>query len=332
MVSSRSTKILFVSLWTALVIALTVNISAMASETDVFSGDSDRMYDGEVYIGLQAGCGDGICDPYMGENATTCPADCAPPSTMTTTVTATPTWFRRATRTPTATLTSSATPTASPTPSETPTMTPTEPGIGVFGCDLVAYESRAQAWQKGYGGAVAPGAFVPQRTDNREIYVCEVPPVGRICIPIYQGLLKAVQEDIGNIVLVDCSLNGACRIHERQGYLDEESICFDVIQTDDLSCSAGCALAPRQTNQFVIPFLSTIPLRLLAPGACLISLLFFGAVLAIIFVTRRSRPRKTSAARAAQTVDRDISVGAAVSGNPSDRDSSSSDDSLSPWP
>ncbi|MBN1313423.1 MAG: hypothetical protein JXB30_18595 [Anaerolineae bacterium] len=316
----RSTRIVLVSLGVILFLALTAATTIAASASGAVTENCDLMCVGEDAVNLQGGCGDGICDPYMGESAATCPEDCA------VTLTFIPTRTPQATRTPTCTSTSSVTPTPeeeeSPTPSETPaqTLTPSEAeSVGVImlpGCDLVAYESRAQAWQKGYDGAVSPEVFVPERTDNREIYVCEVPPLGQLCIPIYQGLLRASQEDISNIVLVDCSIDGACQIHEISGRSEGDSICFDVAQSDDLSCSAGCALAPRQAGRFVLPFLSNIPFRVLAPSACLISLLFSGVALGIVFVTRRSRSREASVARSVPPPDWDVPLGGAGGGKP----------------
>lgn len=240
---------------------------------------------------VRAGCGDGICDAYMGENASTCPQDCAAASVpvITPTASATP---------------APATEEASATPvgSLIETLPAPDDGLETLpGCDLAAYESRTQAWQKGYGGQASPGSFFPLRTDNREVYVCTVQPVGEICIPIYQGLVKASQENMDNIVLLDCSTNGSCRVHRGPARQVGESICFTVTQADNLSCSAGCALAPRQPDGLVLPLFGNVPTRLLVPTACLAALMALGVALGIVFVARRSRKPEQPAADTSQS-------------------------------
>jgi hypothetical protein len=319
MVTRLSSKALWV-LWVTIFSAILTVTPAAAAASSAPLLASGQAACSEIELGaFQAGCGDGICDAYMGEDASTCPQDCVP-SVVNTPVSV-------ATRTPTATLPSSATArlsssatatlpssaTATATIQETLAgsietsapveITATPPAGDVLilpGCDLVPYESRAQAWQKGYGGQASPGSFVPLRSDDREVYVCTVPPVGQVCIPIYQGLVKASQEDIRNIVLVDCATNGSCNVYLGPGKQVGETICFDASQSDHLSCSAGCALAPRPESAFMLPLLGNVPTRILAPTACLAALVIFGLVLGIIFVSRRSRGRALPSTGASQ--------------------------------
>lgn len=308
MVVRKSTQVLFVFLLMIFLMVLGAGpaVAAPAMKSLPESGGA-----GVMGPPLQAGCGDGICDAYMGENASTCPQDCAATLVPVVSPTATSTRVvvtRTPTATPTATSTASATPTltteeASATPADVAAETPSASADGLVtlpGCDLAAYESRAQAWQKGYGGEASPGSFVPSRTDNREIYVCTMQPVGELCIPIYQGLISASQANMENIVLVDCLTSGSCQVHEGPGRQVGESICFDVTQADNLSCSAGCALAPKQTDVFVLPLFGNVPTRILAPTACLGALLVLGVVLGIVFVARRSRRREIPSPAASQ--------------------------------
>jgi hypothetical protein len=202
MVARRLNRVILLFLSMILLVVLAAGPAAAAPAAHAWSVGGS----GPMGPPLQAGCGDGICDAYMSENASTCPQDCA--ATLVPVVTRVVTVTRVVvTRTPTPTSITSATPTptteeASAMPADTPVAiqpTPSSDGLGTLsGCDLAAYESRAQAWQKGYGGKASPESFVPSRTDNREIYVCKVQPVGELCIPIYQGLIKASQENMEN--------------------------------------------------------------------------------------------------------------------------------------
>src|SRR5262245_41722177 len=102
------------------------------------AGETDNLCYGQVNY-AQVGCGDGVCDAYIGENKTTCPADCGskpvvnpgPTATPTSTATFTPSptatfsfFFGIATRTPTPTATATSLTGTPGTETVTPTGTP----------------------------------------------------------------------------------------------------------------------------------------------------------------------------------------------------------------
>ncbi len=232
---------------------------------------------------LQAGCGDGICDPYMGENAQTCPQDCAtptspPPATAThtpsappiSTATATPLPTGTTPPTPIATLTQTATgtpppsPTAGGPPTETsipqatatlaapPAATPTPPPPGgeVIGeCRYERYEAMPYLWRVGYDQFAPQSYKFPTRLDEREVLICDTPPAFRLCLPISEGLMRAAQGREDWVVLVDCGDSETCRVVEG-AQLSDGQFCFDIAPEDQITCASGCALGIRPRGIF----------------------------------------------------------------------------------
>lgn len=264
-------------------------------------------------------CGDGICDPYIGENKTTCPADCGTPGgggrtpadTATPLPTAVPTVAPTSTivpsilvviptTAPSATATGAGTATVQPTsggPTPTagglqPTVTPAQVAesaqTGTAGCGLVAYESRTSAWQRAYTGS--SNNFIPRTSSKQEVFVCSVPPAGQICIPTYDGLLTAVRGNEDQIVLVDCSADGKCSLHTNKVELVGGNICALVTPGDQISCQGGCAFAPSEASLLGLPFLSSPFLSQLpqwTPIACLLGVLMVALIGLLIVVSRR---------------------------------------------
>lgn len=141
-------------------IAVLVGSLTLAAHQVVAAPANRALTDGGGGVCLPlAGCGDGVCDPYFGENATTCPADCAaPPPPPPPAPSLTPTTRPTATRAPQVVL---VTPTGSqtavggagtgPTPTPTATSTPlptATPRAAV--CELAAFDTLPDDWQGGY--------------------------------------------------------------------------------------------------------------------------------------------------------------------------------------
>ncbi len=299
--------ILSVGLVLAVIVAPATSVSAFSSPAQpAWDPGSDDVL--QVPGGF---CGDLICNEYAGENSTTCPQDCGPPPTAVSATeaadeelpTSTPRALVRAAQTPRPTLvaTASPTPTITPTPTSLPTRTPgptaTPTGLPTYtptvdvlhppGCGLVSYESRPEGWKQAYAERAVSTYPVPTRSDDLEVYVCEAPPIGRLCFLLYDGLLDAAQGNTDRIQLVDCS-DDACVPLRRLGQKVGEQFCFDITSSDDLTCEVGCAmvlLAPGQSA-------AGGPLRQISPivfvtGGCLLAALFL--ILLLFLLARRRR-------------------------------------------
>jgi hypothetical protein len=208
-------------------------------------------------------CGDGICQLDYLEDPTTCPEDCLFTLTPTATTSPTPTVTATTTLTPTATSTFEPTQTLTQTTTPTQTATPTTTGeatategptplpmltlspddlIGIMGCILSPYENQPDAWKASYSTMTSAGYTTPTRSDNREVYTCPEPPVGRLCFLLYEGLLTAAEGDHARIGMVDCTTED-CQLLQEIGQIVGEQICFEIQPNDEIVCDQGCALA-----------------------------------------------------------------------------------------
>jgi hypothetical protein len=264
-------------------------------------------------VAQAATCGDGICDAYVGENKTTCSADCgsnttvsnptavptATPVTPTATTTVIPQLILPAFSTTTPAAAGSASPgptgngtgTATGDPSGTP---PADISSIQAGCEYVSYESRTADWQTGYSSYAKE--FIPKQVDQREVFVCRVPPLGRVCLPVYDGLANSVDGNLDKVTLVDCTAGGECVVHDSKLKMVGGMLCADITVAGSVSCTGGCALAPASDSLLTPPdfagLLASLPAGAIVPIACFLSLLLIGAVGFLIFVTRRARQRE----------------------------------------
>ncbi|MBN1122561.1 MAG: hypothetical protein JXJ17_15905 [Anaerolineae bacterium] len=219
---------------------------------------------GETFLGCvdcSQLCGDGICQIDYLEDPDTCPEDCV--FTLTPTATTSPTPTITATTTLTPTITSTFEPTQTPTQTPTVTASPTATGeatategptplpgqplspddlIGIMGCILSPYENQPDAWKDSYSTMTSADYTIPTRSDNREVYICPEPPVGRLCFLLYDGLLSAAEGDQARIGMVDCTDEG-CQLLQEIGQIVGEQICFEIRPSDRIDCEQGCALA-----------------------------------------------------------------------------------------
>ncbi len=207
-------------------------------------------------------CGDGICQLDYLEDPLNCPEDCfftltptattSPTPTVTATTTLTPTSTstfvptQTLTQTPTGTVTPTATEeeadaTEGPTPLPTLTLSPDDL-IGIMGCILSPYENQPDAWKAAYSTMTSAGYTTPTRSDNREVYICPEPPVGRLCFLLYEGLLSAADGDHARIGMLDCNTED-CQLLQEIGQVVGEQICFEIQPNDEIVCDQGCALA-----------------------------------------------------------------------------------------
>ncbi len=261
---------------------------------------------------LAAGCGDGICDPYMGENAQTCPQDCATPSppppataipppagapTSTATFTSTPTSTVTFTSTPTTTGTPPPSPTLGGPPTETPpppslaTPTPSAEGGAVGQCRYERYEAMPYLWRVGYDQFAPQSYKFPTRLDEREVLICDVPPAFRLCLPILEGVMRAAQGREEWVVLVDCGDSETCRVVEG-AQLSDDQFCFDITPEDRITCASGCALGIRPRGIFARllgPEVASSPA--LIPLCGLLALL--GLLILLLFILLLVRRRRT---------------------------------------
>lgn len=263
-----------------------------------------------------AGCGDGICDPYMGENAQTCPQDCAtpsppppatatqpPPGAPTSAPTSTPTATSALTSTPTftPTLTATGTPPPSPTPGGPPTKTPapsptTTPappaeGAGIGQCRYERYEAMPYLWRVGYDQFAPQSYKFPTRLDEREVLICDTPPAFRLCLPILEGVMRAAQGREEWVVLVDCGDSETCRVVEG-AQLSDDQFCFDITPEDQITCASGCALGIRPRGTFARllgPELASS--QALIPLCGLLALL--GLLVLLLLILLMARRRRT---------------------------------------
>jgi hypothetical protein len=152
-------------------------------------------------------------------------------------VTATPEETATEKGTPTETQEATASPTPSPTPEEVPSA-----------CSFVAFESRLFAWRNAYQDLSPDEYPTPVQADDEEVYVCELPPTGLLCFPIYEGLLEATEGNLEQVKLIDCSADGVCEIQDWPAEARQNTICFDIDPLSGLSCADGCAMivVPRQ--------------------------------------------------------------------------------------
>src|SRR5574341_1318361 len=260
---------------------------------------------------FQGTCGDRVCDAYRGENATTCPVDCAPPTSVpfaASTATRTPT-PRSSTSTltlpPTSTQTGATTPTvtSSPTPTEVvgtlegTTEAMIQPGFSLLesvprGCRFVDYLSLTDQWQALLAtGSEFPEGYIPNDPADQEVLICDEPISGEVCFPVFHDLASAAAGDDENIALVDCSSSGNCTILDKSGHnpSDEDDVlCFAIAQNTPISCGYGCVLTPLQMAQGGAPItgLRGNLLLLLIPLGLLI-LLILGGLLILFMLTRR---------------------------------------------
>lgn len=223
-------------------------------------------------------CGDNICNTIIGDCKEDCPqlqVTTAVPQIVTKTPTPTPT----ATSTPTRTPTPTRRPTRTPAPTRTATATKTPvPVTEEQGCGLVSYESREAAWKESYGGTTNAGDFVPDEAQDREVWVCPVPPSGeKLCIPTYRNLLKEVDNNPKKVRLADCDIDGNCTIFEQEPVQSGDEMCFVMGQAGtNPSCEFGCALLPETPDA---PF----------PWWILLLILLLLLLLMVILMQRRKR-------------------------------------------
>ncbi len=266
-----------------------------------------------VGVGLQGFCGDGLCDPYLGENTTSCPVDCVPPTSVPPTSVPIPTFTptlipptvplptRAPTLRPTAapptsppvTLLPQPPPTARPT-AVPPTEAPTPTSVPGAGCGFVAYETMIPIWRDAYRDLAPPKYRVPSRTDNQEVFVCDVPPQGRLCFPIYDGILNAAGGDEGRIRLVQCTAEGECVVFdEMPGELVLDQFCFDIGPENNVSCKTGCALLLRPSGGTLLPKLPPITSPFVYIPLIVMAILLIAALLLLLLmVSRRDRDKE----------------------------------------
>ncbi len=264
-------------------------ITSFAAATPVLAAGGGDLCVDPARLAQSATCGDGICDPYMGETALSCPSDClnsTPSSTLPALLLPT------GTATSFVTATGSATAPSTPTPTETPVSSGTPLSTGSGLCDYVSYQSRTREWQTGYAGVA--NKFVPNQPDHREVYVCTVPPVGQVCLPEYIGLVDAAGGSENSITLVDCTSSGQCSVHRSKLTKVGNLLCADVVAVGGISCTGGCALAPEQLTSLIdlSGVLGGIPAAAVVPIACLLTLLLIAAVAFLIFLSSRARRRE----------------------------------------
>jgi hypothetical protein len=123
--------------------------------------------------------------------------------------------------------------------------------------------------------------------------VCDVPPDGQICIPMYKGLMTVVNGDYEQIMLVDCGADGACQTHKSKVQHVGRNLCASVSAADNLSCATGCAFLPEQETFLglpVPPFLRGLVANGAAvPAICLAAILLIGFVGLLVFARRRRK-------------------------------------------
>ncbi len=255
-----------------------------------------------------ASCGDGICDPYAGENQTTCPADCPspPPAATATQISvetnapvpaATTGAVARPTSTPVRTATIAAAATVALTRTPPPSVTPSETPFGAV-CGFESYEEQTAAWRDSYGGQTIAG-FIPTLIDNNEILVCRVPPTGTVCIETYVGLLQAANNDLSRVALVDCTPIGQCRIVDEPAVLSADRICFNITPTNNITCAGGCALIVKKAAGGAGPVISqlNVPQAVVIPAIIFLAAVGIGLVLFAVLLIRARRPLIGTASR-----------------------------------
>lgn len=299
-----------------LIVLCLFNVLMMVFATPVMATEKPSAQICTIAAAPQGTCGDGVCDAYTGENKTTCPKDCkssgsgtqptVPPPTNTplptpspsATVPALPLVIPTATSQPTqaASQNPSTTQVAIPTSTALPTASaggPVSSGSGA-GCGLVSYESRPLGWQKAYTGK--SNNFVPKTADHQEVYVCNVPPDGQICIPMYEGLMSVVQNRTDQIMLVDCGADGSCQTHKAPVQHVGSNLCASVTAADKVSCTTGCAFLPEAYTLLGLPvpplLRDLLASNAFIPAICLAAIFIFGFVGLLVFARRR---RKTDA-------------------------------------
>jgi hypothetical protein len=223
-------------------------------------------------------CGDNICNTVIGDCREDCPQLIPTTAVFIATKSPTPT----ATATPTKTPTPTRTPTSTRTPTRTATATATSTSVPVSEepeCGLVSYESRETAWKQSYGGEANAGDFIPEEEQDREVWVCPVPPSGEeLCIPTYRNLLKEVNDNPKKVRLADCDVSGNCTIYEQEATQNGNQMCFVIGQQGtNPSCEFGCALLPDAPD---------------APFPWWILLLLLLLLLLILFLLMQRRKRE----------------------------------------
>lgn len=143
---------------------------------------------------------------------------------------------------------------------------------------MVSYESRETAWKESYGDEAYAGEFIPDEAQDREVWVCPVPPAGeQLCIPTYRNLLKEVEDNPKKVRLADCDIDGNCTVFEQEPIVNDDEMCFVIGQANTTpGCEFGCALLPDAPNA---PF----------PWWILLLLLLLLLILMFILMQRRKR-------------------------------------------
>jgi hypothetical protein len=269
--------------------------SSASCPADCYCGDEIcNINDDESLLTCAADCdfcGDGICEyPYL-EDPDTCPQDClffptpTPTSTLRPTSTPTPTATPTITPTPTR-LPPTATPTSTLRPTPLPTLSVEEILEIPAGCSLVSYESQSTSWQGAYSSVASIDYSIPQRSDDREVYVCEEPPLGRLCFLLYEGILSAADGNVARIALVDC-VGDECTQLARVGQVVGEQICYEIQSRDDIDCGEGCALIlrdrPIEENTTGV---SGLVIVIVSVGGLILIIV---AIIIILLLTRRRR-------------------------------------------
>ncbi|MBN1119763.1 MAG: hypothetical protein JXJ17_01695 [Anaerolineae bacterium] len=151
------------------------------------------------------------------------------------------------TATPEETATGEGTPTETPKPRSSPTPSPT-PAEVPLACGFEAFESRLFAWRNAYQDLSPDEYPTPVQADDEEVYVCELPPTGQLCFPIYEGLLEATGGSLDQVRLIECTADGVCEIQDWPAEAQQNMICFDIDPLSGLSCADGCAMimVPKQ--------------------------------------------------------------------------------------
>jgi hypothetical protein len=264
-----------------LVLGIIAVISSIPMEASVPAHDYSADVCSVSADVLQGFCGDGICDAYRKENATTCAVDCAPkPLTPTATSTPLPAAVPHVTSTATA-------PSLTPSPQATPTG---QSGTGT--CGFVTYNSRESQWQTGYNTNGVPEFLSVKKNDLLNVWVCPEPPSGTLCFTGKDELLNATHGDLAQIAMADCNTDGSCTIVKGSSAAVGDKICFSyAVAGEKTLCSSGCALVPLASGAALFPLnFSNLSISSgVAFLACLGLLLVIGGGFFMVLARRRSQ-------------------------------------------
>jgi hypothetical protein len=158
------------------------------------------------------------------------------------------------------------------------------------GCGFESYDSQSIMWQKAYSAMTRP-RMIPFRTDQSEVYVCDTPPTGKVCMPITNGLLDAVNDNPNNINLVQCDDTGKCMQLSSNPTVSADMLCYTLNASEGITCETGCALAPGTLGAITLPLIGAISIETLTPALCIGLLLVMAFAGFLVIVTRRRTPK-----------------------------------------